>query len=100
MCESQSTVARLIYVRPMLGQPTPVAFDNVSQPRQEPRRPLPLNIARTLEANLAWTPQEHVAPKLGDRPYQSSSLDEEAPRVAPLVEEPLLNNDVRACLLT
>ena len=100
ICESQGTVARSVDVHPTLGQPKPVEVDNVIQLRQEPRRPPPSNTARPRESNVASKPQEQVASKVGDRTDQSSSSDEEAPRVAPLVEEPLRNDDGRACLLT
>ena len=75
-------------------------IDDVLQARQEPRR-LPLrNDPSRREAIMGETPLQHEAPTAGNRADNSSSPDEEGPRMAPLVEEPLRNDDGRACLLT
>ena len=79
ICESQGTVARSVNVQPTLGQPKPVEVDNVSQLRQEPRRPPPRNTARPRDSNVASKPQEQVESEVGHCTGQSSSSDEEAP---------------------
>ena len=99
-CESQDTVTPTPVDDPTQGRRVRFEIDDVRQARQEPRRLPPRNDPRRREANMGATPLEPEAPTAGNRADNSSSPDEEGPRMAPLVEELLRNDDSRACLLT
>ena len=98
-CESHSTVAPSPVGDPTQGR-VRFEIDDVCQDRQEPRRLPPRNDPRRREANMGATPLEPEALTAGTRADNSSLPDEEGPRMAPLVEEPLRNDDGCACLLT
>ena len=99
-CESQSTVAPPPVGDTTQGRRVRFEIDDVRRARQEPRRLPPQNDPRRREANMGATPLESEAPTAGTRADNSSLPDEEGPQMALLVEEPLRNDDGRACLLT
>ena len=98
-CESGGTDAPTVTDNPTQGRPTPPREGNVPLAREAQRQTIP-NHARPRENTSAPQPSVPVERSNNTGTDQSSSMDEEAPRTAPLEEEPLRNDEGRMCLLT
>ena len=98
-CESGGTDAPTVTNNPTQGRQTPPREGNVPLAREAQRPTIP-NHARPRENTSAPQPSGPVERSNNTGTDQSSSMDEEVPRTAPLEEEPLRNDESRTCMLT